>query len=94
MKKLIKEEEDLPFEIGKTYLTKFATGERFTINKIIIGTEGKMKGKIIGFEGIYEKAPHLGQCPLGGDRLYPQTRLTGNDVLIHICPHCKKSFKD
>ena len=94
MKKIIPELKALPFEVGKTYKTKFATGESFTISKIIFGKEGKLKGKVIQFEGVYEKAPHLGDCPLSGDRLYPESEPTGNSITMVVCPHCKKSFDE
>jgi hypothetical protein len=75
VKQKIKKEIDLPFEIGKKYKTRFATGESFTLTNIVISKESKNKGEIIGFEGIYEKCPHLGICPLGAGRLIPEQRI-------------------
>lgn len=80
MKKTIKSFMELPFEEGKTYPTKFQTGEKFLLKKIITN-----KGKIIGFEGIYESAPHLGICPLNADRLIPDKVV---DVDICVCDKC------
>jgi len=69
-----KHEVFLPLEEGKTYKTKFATGEHFTITKI-----KRFKVKIKGEEverlqimGIYEKNPDLGECPINEDRLIPE----------------------
>ena len=87
MRKVIKEERDLPFEVGKTYKTKFATGETFTITSI---TNNKYD-EVIAIHGIYDKSPNLGQCPIGIGRLIPFTELTGNDIVVHTCPHCKKN---
>lgn len=80
MKKNIKSFKDLPFEEGKTYQTKFQTGEKFLISKII-----KSGDKIIRFEGIYETAPHLGPCPLNADRLIPDKV---EDIEICVCDKC------
>jgi hypothetical protein len=88
MKKTIKKIIELPFEEGKTYKTKFATGERFLVKKIIWGkikVEGKTVDKIFTFEGIYEKHPHLGVCPLSADRLCPDT-IEGEEY--DICHKC------
>ena len=80
IKKIIKYKE-LPFEIGKTYTTKFATGERFLLTKI----KTNATGRIFGFDGIYEKCPHLGECPLGPDRLIPDRV---EDGFIDVCDCC------
>lgn len=72
----------VPFEEGKTYKTKFATGERFTITSIIWNKE-----QIVRFEGIYEKNPKLGICPLNADRLTPELDETkGSEV--YVCGKC------
>lgn len=85
MKKMVPTFKDLPFEEGKVYKTKFSTGESFKVTKIIIGTTGINKGKIIGFNGVYEgKYAHLGVCPLGGDRLISERVKNGEEV----CDKC------
>jgi len=94
MKKLHRQEIDIPFEVGQTYTTKFATGERFTITKIIMCTDKKKHGDISHFLGIYEKAPHLGECPLGADRLIQRKEFTGVEFEVTQCPKCKHEFKD
>ncbi len=65
---------DLDFEVGKTYKTKFQTGELFTITKIITRPFLNTT-KIVSFEGIYESHPHLGPCPLDVERLIPERKI-------------------
>lgn len=79
--------KDLPFEEGKTYQTKFATGEKFLLKKII-WTKGK-KPKIYGFEGIYENSSHLGICPLGENRLIVD-KVEIED--FEVCDKCKQKI--
>lgn len=73
--------KSLPFEIGKTYVTKFSTGERFTITDILLNT----KGEPIRFYGIYEKYPLLTGCSLIADRLIPEKI---EDDSIEVCSVC------
>lgn len=89
MKKLIKEEVELPFEINNTYTTKFQTKERFTITRMDVDRDGNPKK----FYGIYENHPHLGECPLNGDRLIPYKKHIGVSIMTQ-CPHCKELFKE
>jgi hypothetical protein len=88
MKKSIPKYSDLPFEEGKTYTTKFATGEKFLLKKVIWGKR-KIKGEIVdvilNFEGIYEKHPELGVCPLGGDRLIADKKYECDIDVCHKC---------
>ncbi len=79
--------ENLPFEEGKTYQTAFQTKDRYIIKKIIWRVEQKVTKKIVGFEGIYEKYPHLGTCPLPVDRLIPEKKFVGE---IEVCEKCKE----
>ena len=58
----------LPFEIGETYKTRFATGEKFKVTGI-----SYRNGAVSGFTGVYEKCPGVGECPIGHDRLVPKT---------------------
>ena len=75
----------LPFEEGKVYKTKFATGESFLLVKI----KRDKKDKIIGFDGIYENSKSLGICHLSIDRLIPET----NDFeIIEVCSKCGESI--
>ncbi len=78
--------KELPFESGKIYTTKFTTGEKFFLSKIIYNK----KGGIIGFEGIYEKYSHLGNCPLNPDRLIPDKI---EDGFIEVCDCCGNPIK-
>jgi len=84
MKKFEHKTIELQFEIGKTYKTRFQTGELFTITKIKYRTDKT----IIGFEGVYEKCPHVGICPLNFDRLIPETKTIEYEV--EVCECCKK----
>jgi hypothetical protein len=80
VKKTKKTYEDLPFEEGKTYKTKFSTGWEFTVKKI------RKKGdKITGLEGIYSNSPDLGLCPLDPGRLIPERKEVGE---IEVCGKC------
>lgn len=90
MIKQIPKEIDKEFEVDKTYKTKFQTGERFTIKKIITRPFLNTT-KIIGLEGIYEKAPHLGNCPLDVERLIPEKEMIYVDV--EYCDGCGKEKK-
>ena len=82
MKKTITTYQELPIEIGKTYKTKFSTGEEFTVEKIIkmLGSE-----KILYFEGLYKSSLHLGTCPIGVDRLIPERIPAGT---MEVCSNC------
>ena len=90
MKKIINEEEDLPFEINQTYTTKFQTSEKFTVKRIDTDKHGNPRT----FHGIYEKHQHLGECPLNADRLIPYKRFTGKTIEMIKCPNCKELFKE
>ncbi len=70
----------LPFEVEKTYSTKFQTGEKFVITEIKWRTSKDKNGittniKILYFIGYYEKHPHLQGCLLNFDRLIPETTI-------------------
>lgn len=71
---------DLPIEVGKTYRTKFQTGEMFTVTKIV-----EKSGKILWFEGIYADHSHIGVCPIGNERLLSERVLTGG---MDVCNKC------
>jgi hypothetical protein len=75
---------ELPFEIGKTYKTRFQTGELFTVTNI----KYRADKTIQGFEGVYEKCPHIEICPLNFDRLIPETKVI--EYEIEVCECCKK----
>ena len=63
---------ELPFEIGKVYITKMQTKNEFLLKEILWGVIQKEK-VIIGFKGILLNRPHLGIVPIyGGDRLVPE----------------------
>lgn len=88
MKKTIPTKIDLPFEEGKTYLTKFQTGDKFLLKKINwkeFKENGVMVKKMILFNGVYENLLHLGLCSLTIDRLYPENK-DGDE--IEICGKC------
>ena len=82
MKKTIAVFEELPIEVGKTYKTKFSTGEEFTVEKIITKP---VSGRILYFEGLYENSKHLGTCPIGSDRLIPEKVPVGT---MEVCGNC------
>ena len=84
--KVIPKFRELPFEIGKTYTTKFQTGEKFLLTKIRYNT----KGDRIGFDGIYESCSYMGECPLGPDRLIPDKI---EDGTIEVCDCCNTPLK-
>jgi hypothetical protein len=68
MKRTVKISVELDFEVGKTYMTKFATKELFTVYEI----KRDVKGNIVGFIGVYQNCKHLGNCPIAFDRLIPE----------------------
>lgn len=75
MKKKISKQVDDLFEVGETYVTKFQTGERFTLTRDpYIKKDGNVIGCSNTVYGIYEKATHLGECPLNIDRLIPNKK--------------------
>lgn len=69
MKEIKEIKIEKPFEEGKTYITKFATKERFTVHKIDVNHSGKQ----IKCFGVYENSPGLLNCPLDPERLIPET---------------------
>lgn len=75
MKKEVSTYVELPLEAGKTYKTKFATGERFTVTRIERKTA----------YGIYENHKHLGECPLSVDRIIHE-REYGQKICV--CGNC------
>ena len=85
---------DLPFEEGKTYTTKFATGEKFTISKIIYRKKSKEDHPdvIYQFLGIYERSPNLGNCPMQPERLIPHKETKEEE--IECCITCGKPIKE
>lgn len=78
----IKKQVDLPLLVGKTYKTKFATGEDFTITSIDVNKNGKTT-RIMG---IYSNHPDLGPCPLNEDRIIPEK--TFNGEVMELCSNC------
>jgi hypothetical protein len=88
IRKKFPEKIELPFEVGETYLTKMATGESFTIERI---SKTKL-GEIITIYGTYSKHPDLHNCPISPNRLIPKIETTGNMVEECFCPHCKEQI--
>ena len=82
MKTIIKKYKDLPLEEGKSYPTRFQTGETFLLKKIIWNND-----KMVKLEGIYEKYPHLGICPIGVDRLISDKEF---DCDVEVCSKCSE----
>lgn len=72
---------DLPLEVGKTYKTKFQTGDIFTVLKLF----KDKTGNIYRAEGVYENAKHLGVCPIDVNRLINDKEY-GSDKTV--CGHC------
>ena len=87
MKKSVNQYIDLPLEEGKTYTTKFATVERFTITKIP-DTKGK---KLNTVYGIYEKSPHVGECPLDVNRIIHDKQFI---EAIYVCHKCGEPIEE
>ena len=69
------------YRADKTFKTKFATGEKFTITTI----RTNRIGVIVDLRGVFEFAPHLGECPLSPERLIPEKIETG---FIEVCDKC------
>lgn len=88
MKAEIKIFNELPFVEGKTYTTKFQTGEKFLLKEIVwkISKTTGARLQMLLFKGIYEKNPDIGICPLGIDRLIPDQEYVGKQ---EICSKCK-----
>ena len=84
--KTIKTYIDLPLEEGKTYKTKFQTGDTFTVVKIF---KDKKTSEIYRVEGIYENAKHLGICPLDVNRILPD-KVEGPSETV--CEHCNNKI--
>lgn len=85
--------KDLPIEEGKTYKTRFATGDLFFVQKVVI-----TKSIVIRFDGLYVGKEHIGVCPLGADRLIPEKILVGEKLVIlnpeeDITELLKEAFK-
>jgi hypothetical protein len=78
---------DLELEEGKTYKTKFQTGELFRVERIV---RRQMYNKIIMVYGIYLSHAHIGLCPLDPERLIPESRIENIEVLI--CECCGKDL--
>lgn len=64
----MKVRKPLELEEGKTYTTKMASGETFTITSL----KRNPDGRIISMNGIYNACPHLGECPISPERLIPE----------------------
>ncbi len=73
--------EDLPIEEGKSYVTRFQTGESFFVKRVVKVVVGYQREKVVGFEGIYWKCKHLGLCPLAIDRLIPERVIVGEKIV-------------
>ena len=82
--------ENKLFEVGKTYKTAIATGENFklTTDPYVRDENGVIERVKQIIYGVYEKSPHLGNCPLLIQRLIPETEKVGYQV--EICDCCKK----
>ena len=82
MIKKVKIFEDLPIEEGKTYKTRFATGDLFLVQKVKkIKFYGNIPDKVISFEGLYVGREDIGVCPLAIDRLIPEKKLIGSKIV-------------
>lgn len=83
----IKNYKELPFEVNKTYRTKLQTGEQFTVTRDVY--KRNKDGLILGISdtiwGIWEKHPHLGECPIAKERLIPDKEYIGD---VEVCSKC------
>ncbi len=87
MKKAVNQYHDIPLEEGKTYTTKFATAEKFKVTKI-----SEINGKISNtVYGIYERAPHLGECPLDVNRIIHDKQFIES---IFVCDKCGEPIEE
>lgn len=85
--KKIKKFQELPFEVGKVYKTKFATGDTFLLTKDPYkraedGTIIKASHTVFG---IYVGKEHIGECPLSIERLIPDKEFTGEYEVCECC---------
>lgn len=83
---------DLPLVEGKTYRTKFQTGDWFKVIKIktVAFKSGSFETvRIVGIEGYYVGKEHIGLCPIAEERLIHEQEQTGTKT---ICPHCEKEI--
>lgn len=71
----MKQVKILPFEIGEKYTTKFQVSEEVTLTRICPNPKGK---PIFGYV-IYSNSPHLGECPLNLDRIFPKVIEVDNE---------------
>ena len=82
MLKKVKIFKDLPIEEGKTYKTRFATGDMFLVKKVIKNPNKSLKPEqIIRVDGIYWNAKEIGICPLAADRLIPERIMIGEKII-------------
>lgn len=58
-----------PLVIGQTYTTKLQTAEKFTLTRILTNKNGQ----VTGLKGVWTNCSHLGEVPLGADRLLSKT---------------------
>ena len=87
MKKSVNQYRDLPLEVGKTYTTKFATNEKFTITRIP-ENKGQKSNTVYG---IYEKSPHVGICPLDEGRIIHDKQFI---EAIYVCHKCGEPIEE
>lgn len=90
MRKEVKEIIALPFEVGKTYKTKFATGDLFKVEKLIHIERAKEGKVLVRLDGYYVGKEHIGLCPLPPDRLVTEFEETGR--VFEICHKCKTAL--
>ena len=81
----------LPFKIGEKYITKFQVPEEVTLTRIAPNPKGKRP--LFGHV-IYTNSPHLGECPLNLDRIFPKVVNEDNNkqvdnMEIKTCRVCK-----
>lgn len=94
MVKIIDVYNDVPLVVNKTYKTKFQTGWEFIITRIITvksKVNDIVEERVVGLEGIYPHARHLGVCPLNPDRIIHEKEYAGTKV---VCPHCNKQINE
>lgn len=84
--------KDLPLEEGKTYRTKFQTGDLFKVVKIktIPFKSGDYSTvRVVGVEGYYVGKEDIGLCPLAEERLIHEKQQIG---VMECCPSCNKEI--
>lgn len=75
---------EVPVEEGKTYITRFQTGDKFKVEKVVRKVIAGVD-KIIRVDGYYIGLEHLGICSLPTERLQLE-QIESHTVMV--CSEC------